>query len=658
MNKNIKFTLLSVGLLILLILAYSNHFNNGFYFDDSHTISSNESIRDLSNTWSFFTDASTFSSLPANQAYRPMVTLMNAVDYWVAGGLDPFYFHLSIFFWYIVQLVLMFFFFKKILNLSFDNHPFIPVISLFLVGFYGLHTANAETINYIISRSDSFSTMCVIASFVLFQQKAPRKYYLYLLPLVIGIWTKQTGVMFVPLFFLYILLFEEDFSWRDTKTKLWLSKTIATAKTTFPALMIGFTLFVINQFVFTPSSTVSSNTTVSKWDYFMTQWYIITHYLSNFLLPMDLSADPDFAVITDFFDPRILTGLVVVVAMLLLTLYSFKSRKLRGVGFGLLWFFVALLPSSSFVPLYQIANDHRTFFPYVGLVLAIGAMVSFIAIRNEKFIRENQLIKPSVLLYVALILGLYSFGTYQRNEIWSSPEALWYDVTQKSPNNGRGHMNYGLAKMAKGEYNLALECFNKTYEKTPRYSYLHINMGILNNAMGRPDDAEASFILAQNYDKNNPEVYYHYANWLLGRNRIDEAKKNVDQALVLSPAHSSAKSLLAIIISKGANTLTAQATEALESPSADKYINLSLAYYKKGLFIEAIEACNNALEINPKLPVAYNNMCSALNQLKKWEEAEAACLKAVALDANYQLAKNNLRWAQTELRKAAIHSEN
>jgi hypothetical protein len=44
-------------------------------------------------------------------------------------------------------------------------------------------------------------------------------------------------------------------------------------------------------------------------------------------------------------------------------------------------------------------------------------------------------------------------------------------------------------------------------------------------------------------------------------------------------------------------------------------------------------------------------MCSALNQLKKWEEAEAACLKAVALDANYQLAKNNLRWAQTGLRK-------
>ena len=652
MNKNIKFTVLVIGLLLLLLLVYSNHFNNGFYFDDSHTISSNESIRDLSNVWSFFTDASTFSSLPANQAYRPMVTLMNAFDYWAAGGLDPFYFHISIFFWYIVQLTLMFFFFKNILNLSFDNHPFVPVICLFLVGFYGLHTANAETINYIISRSDSFSTLCVIAAFVLFQQTVPRKYYLYLFPMVVGIWTKQTGVMFVPLLFLYVLLFEEDFSWKAKATKVWLSKVITAAKTTLPALIVGFTLFVVNQFIFTPSSTVSSNTTVTKWDYFMTQWYIITHYLSNFLLPMNLSADPDFTVITDFFDPRILIGLFVVVVMFLLALYSFRSRKLRGFGFGLLWFFVALLPSSSFVPLYQIANDHRTFFPYVGLVLAIGFVVCFVAIRNEKLIHKNQLIKPSLLLSAALILGLYSFGTYQRNEIWSSSETLWYDVTQKSPNNGRGHMNYGLTKMAKGEYNLALVCFNKASETIPRYSYLHINMGILNNAMGRPDDAEKSFILAQNYDKNNPEVYYHYANWLLGKNRFDEAKKNVDQALVLSPAHSSAKSLLVQILSKWANTITALEIDALEIPSADKYISLSLAYYKNGMFIEAIEACNKALEINPKLPVAYNNICSSLNQLKKWGKAEAACQKAIELYPDYQLAKNNLLWAQTELIKA------
>ncbi|MBL4624429.1 MAG: hypothetical protein JKY42_04740 [Flavobacteriales bacterium] len=652
MNKNIKFILLAIGLLLLLFLAYSNHFNSGFYFDDSHTISNNESIRDLSNTWSFFTDASTFSSLPANQAYRPMVTLMNAVDYWLAGGLDPFFFHVSIFFWYIVQLVLMFFFFKTILNISFGHHPFIATISLCMVGFYGIHTANAETINYIISRSDSFSTLCVIASFVLFQQKQLRKYHLYLITMVIGLWTKQTGVMFVPLLFLYVLLFEKHFDWSHLKKGAWLSKLTASLKETLPAIITGISLFVINQFLFTPSSTVSSNTSVTKWDYFMTQWYIITHYLSNFVLPMDLSADPDFIVISDFFDARILSGLCVVLLMLFIAFYSFKSKKLKGVGFGLLWFFIALLPSSSFVPLYQIANDHRTFFPYVGLVLTFGIAFCFFAIKYEKIISESKLMKPTLLIYFSLFCGLFAFGTYQRNKIWSSSESLWYDVTQKSPNNGRGHMNYGLTQMSKREYNIALECFNRAAKTMPRYSYLHINMGILKNAMGKPDEAESNFLLAIGYDKNNPEVYYHYAYWLVGRKRTDEAKQNLDRALILSPAHASAKVLLASLIAKGNSSLKSIEKDVSKSPTAAKYINLSLTYYRKGLYLESIEACNKAIEINPRLPVAYSNMCSAYNKLKQWNKAEQACLEAIKIDPDYQLAKNNLNWCQAEKIKA------
>jgi len=47
--------------------AYSNHFQNEFHFDDSHTIVNNAFLRDLKNIPRFFTDATTFSSLPANQ---------------------------------------------------------------------------------------------------------------------------------------------------------------------------------------------------------------------------------------------------------------------------------------------------------------------------------------------------------------------------------------------------------------------------------------------------------------------------------------------------------------------------------------------------------------------------------------------------------------
>src|ERR1700724_4568829 len=82
-------------LLIALLAAYANHFHNSFHFDDGHTILNNASIRDLRNIPLFFRDATTFSALPSSQSYRPLVSTLLAIDYQLAHGLQPFWFHLS-----------------------------------------------------------------------------------------------------------------------------------------------------------------------------------------------------------------------------------------------------------------------------------------------------------------------------------------------------------------------------------------------------------------------------------------------------------------------------------------------------------------------------------------------------------------------------------
>ena len=84
----------AVGLLALILLAtYSNHFQNSFHFDDAHTIVNNAAIRELKNIPIFFKDARSFSSLPSNQSYRPLVSTLLAIDYRLSG-LDPFWYHL------------------------------------------------------------------------------------------------------------------------------------------------------------------------------------------------------------------------------------------------------------------------------------------------------------------------------------------------------------------------------------------------------------------------------------------------------------------------------------------------------------------------------------------------------------------------------------
>ena len=97
MNKSIVVPLFII-FFICLFLTYSNHFNNGFHFDDAQTIVDNVHIRTLKNIPRFFVDPRMFSSLPDHWGLRPVVTTTLAIDYWLGGRAESLllpliYFH-------------------------------------------------------------------------------------------------------------------------------------------------------------------------------------------------------------------------------------------------------------------------------------------------------------------------------------------------------------------------------------------------------------------------------------------------------------------------------------------------------------------------------------------------------------------------------------
>src|SRR5438067_12703718 len=101
------FKSVAAGLLALILLAaYSNHFQNSFHFDDAHTIVNNAAIRDLKNIPLFFRAARTFSSLPSNQSYRQLVSRLIANDY-ALGSLNSLAYHMSIFALYLALDLLL-----------------------------------------------------------------------------------------------------------------------------------------------------------------------------------------------------------------------------------------------------------------------------------------------------------------------------------------------------------------------------------------------------------------------------------------------------------------------------------------------------------------------------------------------------------------------
>src|SRR5215470_2887443 len=119
MRAKIRAALAVAVLIIAIAAAYANHFHNSFHFDDAHTIITNAAIRDLRNIPLFFRDATTFSALPSNQSYRPLVSTLLAIDYRL-GGLQPSWFHLAIFALFAVLSVLLAFVIYRLLN---DTSP-------------------------------------------------------------------------------------------------------------------------------------------------------------------------------------------------------------------------------------------------------------------------------------------------------------------------------------------------------------------------------------------------------------------------------------------------------------------------------------------------------------------------------------------------------
>jgi protein O-mannosyl-transferase len=600
----------------------------------------------MSNIPLFFQDARTHGSNPANQTYRPLTSATLAIDYWLGKGLaSTFYFHLSTFIWYIVQCILMFFLYLKIINAA-RRHEWNRYFALFAVSWYGLHTANAETINYIYQRADSLSTLMVVAGVLLYAYFPKwRRRYLYLIPVVLGMFIKEPTAMFAPILFCYVMLLEKNYSLQDSFK---LKNIFSGIKETLPAFIVCFALSL---FVKSMMSETFIPGGMSRFHYLITQPFVIMRYFIAFFLPFNLSADSDWELIRNIFDVRVIVGVFFILSMLCGAYISSKKQETRPIAFGILWFFLALVPTSSIIPLAEVTNDHRMFFPFVGLMFSVSWTFGLMIIKNENLIRKSSIARALIIVLAVGILGGHAYGTHQRNKVWHTAESLWYDVAKKSPGNGRGLMNYGLSQMEKGNYLEAQEYFEKALALTPHYATLHINLAILKGAMNQPVEAERYFKNALQYGPNEPGSYFFYARWLKTQNRGAEAAAFLQRALQLAPAHVDAQKLLDEIIARR-EIITSPAKQAEAADMAkltpENFLNLSLQHHNAGRFRDSITACQKALRIKPDYYPAYNNICAAYNEMKMWDKAIEACEKGLQIRPDYQLMNNNLARAKSQ----------
>ena len=571
--------------------------------------------------------------------------------------------------------MLLFFFFRRIFSLS-NPDGGNDTVALLAAGFYTLHAANAETVNYISAGSDLLSTLFMVASLLIFAVRpAWRRYGLYLLPAALAVLTKEVSVIF-PLFLLAYILVEKKLPLADLlkagkREQLGRSILMVLPATLVCGGLIGLSSRMLPG-TYTPSM-------FSRLSYVATQPFAVMHYFNSFFLPFNLSADTDWAPIANIFDDRVVVGAAFIVLMAAVALWASRKDRTAPIALGIMWFLIGVLPSSSgVVPLAEVMNDHRMFLPFIGLTMAASWGIALAARKRGGVLCRSPVLRACfVVLIFALFCG-HAYGTFQRNKVWKNERTLWHDVTLKSPGNARGLMNYGLALMSEGDIRGALGYFERGLALSPNYAYLHINIAIARDALGERTAAEEHFTKALKCDPGYFGCYFYYARFLHRHSLPERALPLLIKAVELSPSFSEARYLLMRIhaqqhdwkalgavveetlklspedtaatayrevVINSADPLRAQELATKIDPTPDNYLWLSVAYYGENQFDMCIEASRRALKLRQNCVQAYNNICIAYVRLGQRAPAIEACESALAIDPHFELARNNLALA-------------
>jgi len=620
-----------------IVFAYSDSLHNAFHFDDNHVIVNNVYIRSLRHIPLFFRDAHTFSTRPDHATYRPLVTLTYALDYAIGGSLDPVVFHVTQIVLLLVIWAMLILFFRGALDGARPS-PQNGWIALVASTLWAIHTVNTETMNLISARSEELSAISMLVAFLLIQfWPRARRWHLYLIPIAIGALAKAQIVIFAPLLLLYLVVIEGRSIWRK---ETWFA--------VLPSLVTGAVLLAVldrlNATEWIPGG-------ISKWHYFLTQGFAWMHYTRLFFLPIGLTADTDWKAFGNWYDPRALAGFAFVALLLVLIAYLSRRGPLRPIAFGLSWYAIALVPTSSIYPLAEVVNEHRVFLPYMGLALAV-------ILALDKFLARRLF--AAVVIAVILILGI---GTWVRNQAWATEESLWKDTVQKSPENGRALFSYGLTQMTKGNYVVAKSYYDRAAKIRPDYPPLEINQGIVEGALSNDAAAEKHFKRAIEI-ANDVDSHYYYGRWLISAGRAPEAITELTTASRLDAARPEPRTLLMKLYAAAGNDAQPLARQALSYDPGDQRALAVLAgsaapcggyqqCFDQGLpeiggkqFLDAALSNREALRYDPNSFDAWTNLGWSLAQIGLDAEAEKAFRRAIALKPDEERGRNNLQWLQ------------
>ncbi|MBF0557577.1 MAG: tetratricopeptide repeat protein [Nitrospirae bacterium] len=340
---------------------------------------------------------------------------------------------------------------------------------------------------------------------------------------------------------------------------------------------------------------------VLSWqDYLFTQFRVIVTYLALLFFPAGQNIAYDYPVFKSFFDPRVMISFAFLTALFGLGVYLVlraKSKDLRLMGFGILWFFITLSVESSVISIPMVINEYRVYLPSAGIIICVVAVTLMLAekMSSPRIARILQ----AVLVFAVIIL---SVATYFRNSLWGDRIKLWEDTALKSPLLPGVRDNLGLAYLEKGRQDEAINEFRTAVRLVQTDVTAHMYLALAMRLRGDAPESAKEVNIAYSI------IHYFKGVEFMNGGHYQEATEELDRALKLRPDY----------------------------PEA--YNNLGFIYQSLNLPDKAMECYLRAIRLNPEFAEAHNNLGIIYQSLNIYDKAENEFRLAVTLKPDYAAA--------------------
>lgn len=519
--------------------AYGPALTGDFVFDDRHAVVTNQRIRDLAG----FLDAWTLRSFLAG---RPLTELTFALDGW-RGGIDGGTFHETSLLVHLAAVVLVWIFTRSYFQRAGIEHA--ATVALGVTALFALHPIQAEAVAYVAQRAEALASLLSVGALAaLLRAEDARSRRSRSLLCAGGVTLfgfallAKPSVVSLPALYLastFALPADGPDPSQAPPRSAWRRRASVALAMIVLAAVQGVALagslrgqdagFAIRD--------------LDPWRYLLTQARVVPLYLRLLLWPAGLNADHDVPLSDGLLTPwtSLAGGLLILVLLGVCSWAAIRARRVRApwaadvrvASLGIAWFFLALAPTSSFVPVTDVAVEHRVYLASWGIFAAVVVLAARASRLLPARARRVGAAGAAVAVCLALLVTLRA-----RAEVWARPVALWADAAAKSPGKSRPHLNLGHALHDRGDLAGALAAYQRALALEDRSLVpplaIH-NMARALAGLGRFDEARETLRRLQ---PPEPETYVLLALLELDAGRIVEAAEAAAFVVRNAPAYS------------------------------------------------------------------------------------------------------------------------